>query len=218
MKTTISSAGACLVILVASTVSAQAGLIQLDESQFNAATGGAAVIEDFEGFATGSYADPFVFANGRYNSSFVGTPVRIVDQSNFGPTQRLTGGGTNDVRSFDLFPSGTTLVGMDVFYIDPTNTFDVIVVGGSGTLNLSGQSGVSLGTFLAFQDELGITSIQITKVTGASNYSFDNFQTAASAPVPEPSSLALLGLGAVGLNGVCHRRRFAAGVASAMTV
>ena len=199
-----------LLTLSLSAAPAHAALIKINESQFNAAAGGTAVVEDFEGFATGSYADLFVFANGRYDSSITSTsPVRIFDHPSWGLTRRLLSAGIADVRTFDLFPSGTTLVGLDVFYINPNNTFDVIVIGGSGTLNLSGQSGVSLGTFLGFQDTLGITSIQFRNTTpfAPSNYTFDNVRTASSSPVPEPTSLALLGMGAMTVTGYSWRRR-----------
>ncbi|MEQ9407601.1 MAG: PEP-CTERM sorting domain-containing protein [Fuerstiella sp.] len=199
-----------LLTLTLSATPAHAGLIKLDESQFNAAAGGTAVVEDFEAFGTGSYASPFVFANGRYQSSVGNSaPVRILDQATWGPTRRLLSGAITDVRTFDLFAAGTTLVGMDVFYINPDNVFDVTVVGGSGMLNLSGQTGTSLGTFLGFQDALGITSIQFRNVTpfAPSNYSFDNVRTASIASVPEPSSLTLLAMGAITIFGCGRRRR-----------
>ena len=101
-----------LLLLTASfsAASAQASLIRLDESQFDAAAGGTAVVEDFEGFATGTHSNPFVFANGRYTSPVANiSTVRIIDF--WGPTNRLASATGEGVRTFDLFPAGTTLVG-----------------------------------------------------------------------------------------------------------
>ncbi|MGE0377876.1 MAG: PEP-CTERM sorting domain-containing protein [Planctomycetaceae bacterium] len=185
--------------------------VSLTQAQFNTAAGGSAVVEDFEGFMTGDQSNPFVFANGRYSTPGI---ARILDTGTFGTTKILiTGNQITDLRTFDLFPVGTTLVGMDLFYISPLDLFDIMVTGGSGVLNIS-QTGSSLGTFLGVQDPLGITSITFSNpgqptVPGSSvsNYSFDNIQTASGSEVPEPASVVLFGLTALGMGVVARRRR-----------
>lgn len=187
------------------TGAANAAPILLNSTQFAAAAGGSAMVEDFEGFPTGPKSNPFAFSNGRFTSD---TPS-IIDIAVLGPTQRLVEETASSApRTFDLFPDGSTLVGFDIFYLDSADVFDIMVFGGSGVLNLIGQTGTSLGTFLGFQDPLGIASISIdNRGTGSSrsNFSFDNFQTAqqqgggGTVAVPEPSSLGLAAWSLLGL-------------------
>jgi len=201
---TIVAVSACL----ASSKTSYALPMSLTQTQFNTAAGGSAVVEDFEGFSIGVKSEPFVFANGRYSTPTF-TPA-VINLPVFGPTKRLlTNDAAGDLRTFDLFPTGTTLVGLDLFYIDPPDTFDIVVTGGSGILNIS-QTGSSLGTFLGFQDLLGISSITFLnqgQVSSTGNYSFDNIQTASGSNVPEPTSMALFGLTALGLGFAARRRR-----------
>jgi len=89
----------------------KAAPISLNAAQFSAAAAGSATVEDFEGFATGNTANPFVFANGRFSAV---TP-RIINSGTFGPTNRLIDNASlSSTRTLDLFPAGTTLVGLDI--------------------------------------------------------------------------------------------------------
>ncbi len=194
-------------VSLASSKTSYAAPTSLTQTQFNTAAGASALVEDFEGFSVGLTSNPFVFANGRYSTP--NNPA-VVNVPALGPTQRLvTNNELDDLRTFDLFPSGTTLVGMDLFYYDPLDLFHITVTGGSGILNIS-QDGSSLGAFLGFQDLLGIASITFSNQGlaggGISNYSFDNIQTASGSEVPEPTSMALFGLTALGM-GVMRRRK-----------
>jgi hypothetical protein len=202
MKALLGFATAAIGILMLAG-SANAAPIVLNPAQFaGAAAGGSVVVENFEGYL-GIQPNPFTFANGRASSST--TPVVL---TGFGPTRRLSFQNIDPLRTFDLFPTGTTLVGFDIFYISNSNAFNITVVGGSGTLSLFGQTGASLGTFLGFQDSLGISSISIVNLgtgNGFGNYSIDNFQTVALDSVPEPATLAVWSI--VGLFGCGYRLR-----------
>lgn len=180
--------------------------VALTQAQFNTAAGGSAVVEDFEGFSTGIKPNPFVFVNGRLTEGSLNSPVV---GGGFGPTNTLFTQTIDQVRTFDLFPLGTTLVGMNLFYIQSSNLLDITVTGGSGTLNIS-QTGSILGTFLGFQDLLGIASITFLNqgtMFGAGNYSFDNFQTVSAASVPEPAGVVLFGLTVLGMAVAARRGR-----------
>ena len=190
-----------LVLLLCCAVDSQAAIVRLSQSDFTNAAAGREVVEDFEGFTTGTKNNPFVFANARYSSP--ASPA-VVNNANFGPTNRLISQNILQPRTFDLFPQGTTLFGMELFYRNPPDVFDVTVVGGSGTLNFS-ENGATIGSFLGFHDPAGLISVTIEDLgdpgTTAGAYSFDNVATS----VPEPTTY--LFLGSVCLLIAYHRRR-----------
>ena len=186
---------AFVVVVLSAITGARAEPLQLTSAEFAAAIGGSAVVEDFEGFTEGFKPHPLVFANGRYSNADGSQPLIT---TNFGPTKELADNSLEATRTFDSFPADTELVGMDLNYVFLDDLFDVTVTGGSGTLNIS-QTGSSLGSFLGFQDPLGITSVEFLNhghfIGGPGNtfgnYTFDDIQTSAGV-IPEPTSIALL--------------------------
>jgi hypothetical protein len=91
----------------------------------------------------------------------------------------------------------------DIDAIEPDNTFRITVTGysGSSVFDLSAAT-----PFYGFSDPTGLISISFqnlgTAVPDGHNFGtfgLDDIVTAGSAPIPEPASLTLLGVGLAGL-------------------
>lgn len=176
-------------LLLSSESNTHGAPVRLTETEFTSvfSTATNQQTETFEGFATGNHASPFTFLNGRMTSPPTSTP-RII--TGFGGNSLAADGSIGDPRVLNAFPSGTDLVGMNLFTFGTSNTYDITVIGGSGTLTLTNQSVADISNFIGFRDASGIVSITVDETDGSvSNYAFDNLQTAA---VPEPSALFLL--------------------------
>lgn len=168
--------------------------VQLDRTQFDALTAGnpTTQVEDFELFSTGLQSNPLSLANGTV--TFTASTPNITTCTS---GRCLAGNQGTGTRTFDALPGGTRIWGTDFAAFTSTDTFDVTVVGGSGTLVLSE---VVPGDFFGFMDPAGLTSVAFAN-TGGSNYTLDDVTTA----VPEPSTAVLLLLGLALLPARSHR-------------
>jgi hypothetical protein len=116
--------------------------------------------------------------------------------------QENNSGGTLNVA----LPAGTTAVGLDVSSFLPQSailrlsTGDVLTVPEPGRPNFA---------FIGFTSNVPVTSLSIT-ITNNGNPTIDNFSFGVAAPVPEPGTLTLTGVGLLGFVGSRWRRRRAA--------
>lgn len=173
--------------------------MQLSRTQFDALTAGnpTTQVEDFSLFTPGLTSNPLSLANGIVTFT-ASTPNIGMAFCTSGPC--LAGNQGSGTRSFDAFPTGTRIWATDFGAFSAADTFDVTVVGGSGTLVLSG---VVPGDFFGFLDPAGLTSVSFANTAASpSNYALDNVTTA----VPEPSTALLLVTGLAALAASSYRR------------
>jgi hypothetical protein len=113
----------------------------------------------------------------------------------------LTFGGPVNAFGIDLATIARGFVG------NSSTTFSFLIDGVSaGTFAYSGSSGFG---FLGFTSTTSFSSVTIVNGSHASDDLFDNvsFQAAPRVAVPEPETLALLGLGLVGIAFARRRKR-----------
>jgi hypothetical protein len=171
------------------------------------------MFEDFEGFTPYQQrTNQFVFSNGRLSSVVSDDEPEFAYWLDVIPCSVFGGDGANcltnratasDVRTFDLFPVGTTHWGADMEFVNSGNTIEIIVTGGSGTATFQGPT----AEFYGFSDSLGLTSIAFHNLGTlglVANYSFDNVTTASAVPIP--AAVWLFGSALVGLGWMRRRK------------
>lgn len=187
-------------------VSANAGIITVftNEADFLAATSINGSY-NFNGDATGTFTD---MDFGDFSVSEAGSSLTtaIRDTSSYFDSNHLdfytTCCNVSDTM-FINFDFTISAFGFDYSNEDPTDDFTVLTVDGqSFNVGTSGSNG-----FFGFTSSTGISTISFVDDAGngGANTStkYDNFQYASSIAdgiqVPEPTSIAILGLGMLGL-------------------
>ena len=197
-------------LLLATCTTTQALPVMLSQSEFFYATSGLpAIVEDFQAFDFGNHPVPLALANGIFHveDSPAGISAgnlrcqkSLPDKCLFAP-QSIFG-----TRTFSALPPEATFWGADLILGNPTDAFNITVVGASGVVNLSSVAG---SPFFGFFDASGLVSIALTNIGDGAvggQYSFDNVTTANGASVPTPSTLAIFVIGLIGA-GLSQRLR-----------
>jgi hypothetical protein len=206
------TAGLVFLLSAALPQMAAAAPIQLNAADWATAASGLAIsVEDFESFAPGEFLSPLTLVNSTFSTtSLLTNPVSIFDSDPLfcGDLDTcLSADGRSDTRMFSAFAPGTTLWKVsDMHFVSPLDIVRITVVGGSGTSTFE----VATASYYGFRDALGLTSVAFLNLGNPEqrgNYSFDDVATASVAPVPEPTSLLLLGSGIAGIAARVRKRR-----------
>jgi hypothetical protein len=122
----------------------------------------------------------------------------------------LNGHAPSDREVTINFDSSVSAFGFDkIFVLGTLYDFDVTIQFSSGPDQVfNNDVPVSLSFFGWQSDAADITSVIVANNEGFFGFDFDNFTFGGSTPVvPEPSSLALLGIGGIALVGYGYRRK-----------
>jgi hypothetical protein len=191
-------------------------IVYTDRASFTAATSSLTTI-DFNGIAPANSYN--AYGTGPLTLSgvtFTGNgSMYIIDPGYYGFS--YGGGGflnsdynpPNTVMAASL-PSGTTAFGTDYggLFSGGSTTF-VITLSTGDTVTATTTKSVQGGSldFVGITSTTAITSVSLAMPDSPYYNAIDNFSFGTAAPVPEPGSLTLLGVGAFGLIGYSWRRK-----------
>ena len=208
---------------------AQAALIFFDNrADFELASGLSGINEDFEeaivspGGGQGTSnpldatTDDGVFSPGdiaaglSISSSDPTSPVTVLGDGAVGPSNKIFRHGSGGLIVLSLNPA-VTAIGFDLFAGGDSATLDIALfdaVGGAlGATSVTGVNGAT-ATFFGVISDMGAIGQLTIGVPGVTEI-IDNvtFGNAVATQLPEPGTLALFGLGLLGLGIAVRRRR-----------
>ena len=199
--------GACAALLLATAGQLQAGMIFNDQASFNAAIAGLNTLwsEDFEGFPTGNVLDPLPIAGGAAEVVDSGNP-QVIDLGAGNVWVQPSGAESNAI----IRGLGDTALGVNALsfvfanQLDGSWDFETTLDTDNSQFFFPGVPSDRI--FLGWVGAAGET-LDLAQFSQPGGTVLDDIT--AYAAVPEPTSLAIFGFGALGLvaGGIRRRKR-----------
>ena len=156
--------------------------------------------------STGASAAPMPMIDGELHYSSVSGPTGAWDFDLVNQTVTIGAGEVDTVSGdFSGIPTGTALASVSTFIYDPFVPTQTIWSVGGFTFNLNSVTATPVGGLLALTGMGTVSSVGFADTTMAWTISGGQKSSFSASTIPEPSVIALFGLGLLGL-GLARRK------------
>jgi hypothetical protein len=156
--------------------------------------------------STGASAAPMPMIDGELHYSSVSGPTGAWDFDLVNQTVTIGAGEVDTVSGdFSGIPTGTALASVSTFIYDPFVPTQTIWSVGGFTFNLNSVTATPIGGLLVLTGMGTVSSVGFTDTTMAWTIAGGQNSSFSASTVPEPSVIALFGLGLLGL-GLARRK------------